>query len=322
VPRVDVVVPAYNAAAHIGRCIAGLRAAGVSPEAIHIVDDGSGDATVSICRAAGIEPILSPANAGAAAARNLGAESSSADIVFFLDSDIVVAPDAIDVVRRFFEGHPEVSAVFGCYDDSPDHPARVSRIRNLLHRHVHLRHAGDAFSFWTGCSAVRRTAFEAVGGFHPGQAMMEDVRFGMDLIWHGYRIHLLPELQGKHLKRWTWASMVRTDLIDRAIPWSRLLLSHAPRDMPKTLNVDLSGRLSVVAVAVSLIGLMLLPIAPGTGGLVAVSALVALVAVNRSFLVMLWRLGRPLDAFVAVPVLWLHYLCAGLGFALVRAGLC
>ncbi|MGH7896935.1 MAG: acetone carboxylase subunit gamma, partial [Candidatus Binatia bacterium] len=40
-----------------------------------------------------------------------------------------------------------------------------SRFRNLLHRHVHQEGAGPATTFWAGLGAIRREAFERVGGF-------------------------------------------------------------------------------------------------------------------------------------------------------------
>ena len=313
-------MPAHNAQRYIHRCIEGLRAAGVATDAIHVVDDGSSDSTVAICRAAAVEPILAPDNGGAAAARNLGASAASGEILFFVDADVVVAPDAVRRVVGFLEDAPAYAAVFGCYDDAPEAPGRVSRIRNLLHRHVHIQHAGDASTFWTGCGAVRRAAFDAVGGFDPCQKMMEDIKFGMDLRRHGYRIRLLPELQGRHLKGWTLASMVRSDLFNRAVPWTRLIRSGAASDVPNTLNVDLASRVAVASVAVSLIGLAATIFAPLAGLAVALMALATLAACKADFLRVLLASDRPLDAVVAIPVLWVHYFCAGFGYALVRLG--
>lgn len=315
---IGVVVPAYNAGRIIGACLQGLSAAGFAPGAIHVVDDGSTDATAEICRAAGVGLTRLPGNSGAAAARNAGIAAAGGEVIFFVDADVVVAPDARRVLTAFFAAHPDHAAVFGAYDDDPGDPGRVSRIRNLLHRHVHLKNAGPAVTFWTGCGAVRRRDLEAVGGFDPALPMMEDIALGMDLARSGRRIALVPALQGKHLKRWTLLSMARTDLLHRAIPWARLMRSERGRTLPDVLNIDATARVSVLAVAASLGGAALALPAPWAGLTVTMIALAVLAAANAAFLRRLGQDEGTRTALVAIPTLWVHYLCGGLGFAWVR----
>jgi hypothetical protein len=167
---------------------------------------------------------------------------------------------------------------------------------------------------------VRRAAFDAVGGFDEAIAMMEDVDLGLRLAAAGERIELLPALQGKHLKAWSLIGMARTDLLNRAIPWARLLSREAARGLPRTLNIDARGRISVLAVAASLACLAAIPLAPGFALAGAAGALGTMTWANRRFLARLRLEGRPGDAAAALPVLWVHYLCGGLGYAWVRAG--
>lgn len=85
--------------------------------------------------------------------------------------------------------------MFGAYDAWPKANGLVSQYRNLLHRYVHLTSAGKATTFWTGIGAVRKHAYDAVGGFDPKQHMMEGVEFDMRLARHGFavlRLQLLP----------------------------------------------------------------------------------------------------------------------------------
>jgi hypothetical protein len=57
---------------------------------------------------------------------------------------------------------------------------------------------------------------------------------------------LFPDIQVKHLKRWTIHNMLRTDFFYRALPWSQLSLSSGK--MPDTLSLRISQRVSVVLV--------------------------------------------------------------------------
>ncbi len=317
-PAIDVVVPAYNAGGYIDRCLDGLLSAGFARSEVTVVDDGSTDDTAARCRARGIEPLRLDRNRSASTARNAGARQGRSAVVFFVDADVVVGERARAVLEEFFRRHPGHAAVFGTYDDSPADPGRVSRIRNLLHRHVHISNEGEAITFWSGCGAVRRSAFEAVGGFDETVAMMEDVDLGLRLTLRGARIRLLAALEGKHLKRWTLSEVARTDLVDRAIPWARLLARPEVRDLPDALNVNATSRASVASVAASLAALAALPFAPAPAAAVLAVALATLVLANGGFLVSLLRGGGAVDALAAVPVLWIHYLCGGLGFAWVR----
>lgn len=315
---IDVVVPAYNAEGYIGACLDGLFAAGFAPDRITVVDDGSTDGTSAICRGRGVAPVSMGRNTSAAVARNAGARTGRGTVLFFVDADVVVAPDSRAVLIRWFAEHPDHAAMFGAYDPTPAAPGRVSRIRNLLHRHVHIAGAGPAVTFWTGCGAVRRAAFEAVGGFDETIAMMEDVDLGLRLAAAGHRIEIDPALQGKHLKAWSLLGMARTDLLHRAIPWARLLTGPAAQGLPRTLNIDARGRTSVLSVGASLLGLPLLVVAPAAGAVWIAAALGLMGWANRGFLARLRREGRPGDAAAALPVLWVHYLCGGLGYAWVR----
>jgi GT2 family glycosyltransferase len=57
-----------------------------------------------------------------------------------------------------------------------------------------------------------------------GRPSIEDIEFGYRLRRVGYNIRLEKSLQVKHLKRWTGWSLVRTDFLNRALPWSLLIL--------------------------------------------------------------------------------------------------
>lgn len=316
-PTLAAIIPAHNAGVYIERCLRGLLSAGFSAKEIVLVDDASTDHTVDIARTFNIEPVSLENNVGAAEARNVGAYASDADILFFVDADVVVHPDARARVLAFFKEHPDHAAVFGSYDDDPAADTLVSRFRNLLHRHVHVENAGEAVTFWTGCGAVKRSAFEQVGGFDAGQAMMEDIKLGLELTARGEQIHLDPAIQGKHLKRWTLRTMFHTDMFHRAIPWTRMLQTELGEASSYALNLNLKGRLSGIAIAASLLGLMALFTNVALGATLIVFALGLLVYANGRFLKTMHAERGILEAATAIPLLWLHYLAACLGYAWV-----
>ena len=81
----------------------------------------------------------------------------------------------------------------------------VSQYRNLLHHFVHQEGNPEASTFWAGCGAVRRAAFDAVAGYDEARfrrPSIEDIELGYRLRRAGYRIRLDRDLQCTHLKRW------------------------------------------------------------------------------------------------------------------------
>jgi glycosyltransferase involved in cell wall biosynthesis len=203
-PGLSVIVPATGDMPTLPRCLAAINAARSAHDEVIVIDEG----------------VL----AGAASARNRGAAAASNPILVFVDADVEVGRNALELIRARFMGDPELAAVFGSYDDDPTERDVVSTFRNLLHHYVHQGAAGRVGSFWTGLGAVRRSVFEEVGGFDSACTWVEDIELGSRLRAAG-QIRLDPAIQGKHLKRWTLRDMVRTDLIRRGLPWIRLVLS-------------------------------------------------------------------------------------------------
>ena len=95
---VSVVIPAYNASNTVQQAIATARAQTLRPMQIVVVDDCSKDDTIAKAEAVAGPDLLvvrSPKNGGGGAARNLGIDHSTGDVVAFLDADDLWAPNKL-----------------------------------------------------------------------------------------------------------------------------------------------------------------------------------------------------------------------------------
>ncbi len=257
---------------------------------------------------------------GPAAARNCAAREARNELLMFVDADVELHSDAIQRVRSHFAMDPRLDAVFGSYDDRPAAEGLVSQFRNLLHHYTHTSQAGRACTFWAGCGAVRRKRFLSLGGFDANAYRLpciEDVEFGVRLFGAEGVILLDPSIQGTHHKCWTLASMLRTDILQRAIPWSQLIVSR--REFPATLNLSVSSRisggLSLVMAFSTLLALsgLLHP----WSWVAAISAWCLFLILNRRFLALLWKQGGPHLVGMGGGLLWLYYFYSTTVFALV-----
>jgi len=245
-PLISVIIPVYNGSRTLRRCLDSvLQSAFPSYECI-VVDDHSGDDSSRIAQSFGVRVIRLDGQQGAAYARNRGAEAAGGDILFFVDADVILPPDCMEKVVKAFEENPEASAVFGSYDDQPGSPNFLSQYRNLMHHYIHQTSESNASTFWTACGAIRKEIFFSIGKFNEQCRMMEDIELGYRLHASKYKIVLEKELVVKHLKHYSFFSLLRTDLFDRAIPWTVLLLRH--KQVANDLNLKSRHKLSAVVV--------------------------------------------------------------------------
>ena len=321
-PSVSVVMPLYNAQATIDACLAPLLdmlARGEVSELI-VVDDGSTDSSVrQVERHPQIRLVRSTARGGPGAARNLGAAQAHGEYLWFVDSDVLLAPDAARVLTQLLATERPQAAI-GSYDDAPGASNFLSQYKNLVHAYYHHRGRRTASTFWSGCGAIQRELFLRLGGFDADRypyPSIEDIELGYRVITDGGAIVLEPALQGKHLKEWRLGNLLHTEVFRRAIPWATLMLER--RQLTDDLNVSRSERVRAGLAGLTLLALItalpgwLPPWLPGALIVVAVLAnwrLIAFFAVKRGVL------------FSAGAFLFhqLYYLYSSAAFAYAVAG--
>lgn len=101
-PQLSVIVPAYNVAKFLDKCLNSICIQSFRDFEIILVNDGSTDNTGEICKAwADKEPrirLIEQSNHGLAYVRNLGLQEARADMIMFVDSDDYIEPDAIQIL--------------------------------------------------------------------------------------------------------------------------------------------------------------------------------------------------------------------------------
>jgi len=313
---ISVIMPVYNAAHLLPKVLPPLIAMRERGEVLEViaVDDVSTDNSREVAAGLGARVIESPKNGGPGAARNIAAREARGDVLWFVDSDVIAYDDAVTHIRAAL-ADPAVVSVFGSYDDAPPAQNFASQYKNLVHHFYHHRGQREASTFWAGCGAIRKKEFLAAGGFDIElykRPSIEDIELGYRLRDAGGRIVLAPELLSTHLKRWTLKSVIYTDVMCRAVPWARLMLSRA--GMTDDLNVGKAERLRALLAGVLVLSLF----APVFGAALAwlpLAVLIAAIAANWDLFTFFSR--RRGIAFALAGLLFhqLYYLYAGAAFA-------
>jgi glycosyltransferase involved in cell wall biosynthesis len=322
-PLISLIIPVYNGAGVLPRCLEAVAASDYRSYECIVVDDSSTDQTAAIAAQFSVRVLtFGGGPCGPAHARNRGAAVARGSVLFFVDADVVLHPDALTKVAETFADHPEIGATFGSYDETPAEPGFISQYKNLSHHYVHHQGRSESATFWSGCGAVRRDAFLAVGGFDEkryARPSIEDIELGYRLRAAGHPIRLNAAIQAKHLKRWTLTGMLKSDFYDRALPWTRLILRD--RNLPDDLNLRFGQRLC------ALLACALLPylVLAGAYTLVAGTVQPLLGAPLVLIPAQIVLLNRPFYAFFArkrgigfaagvLPLHYLYYLYSVLAF--------
>ncbi len=303
----SIIVPARNAAHTLAQCLEAICSQSTGDDEIILVDDHSDDHTAEVASHFPVKIIRMPSHRGVAAARNRGAAEASKPVLFFLDADVVLAQDGFSRARNDISD-PAFDAVVGSYDESPPSGSAVSTFKNLAHHFFHQRSAGEISSFWGACGLVRRQAFMAAGGFDEKRfiaSSIEDVELGYRLSDAGARIRVDPDLHVTHLKRWTIRSLLATDIMGRAIPWSILSLERGR--LPAELNFTTEQRAAAIITIALLACVPLLLFRPEAVA-IFVCLIAAAVWINRRLYGLLYAKGGARLLLVGFGLQQLYYL--------------
>ena len=167
-PRIAVIIPAYNAAGTLAETLASASAQSLRDIEILVVSDGSTDATVAIANRARETDqrirVIEQANAGVAAARNTGIAASDSAFIAPLDADDLWHPDKLKLqLARFDASDTRTGLVYNWYR-AIDAASRVlwSAARPglegyVLHQHLVWNFVGNGST-----PLIRREAFDGL----------------------------------------------------------------------------------------------------------------------------------------------------------------
>jgi len=220
--RCSVIVPVYNGAAVIGRCLDALAGQTLATDQFEIIviDDGSVDgSTAAVERWAARHGayqvrVASQAHTGPAAARNHGAAIARAPLLFFTDADCQPAPAWAEALLAGFAGPQSPAGLMGAYRSRQRSLAARFAQLEFEDRYRRMRRQPELDVVATYSAAFRRDLFMEAGGFDPSfpEANNEDVEFSYRLSQAGHSMHFAPEAQVYHHHAASWLGYMRTKL--------------------------------------------------------------------------------------------------------------
>ncbi|MGR3838322.1 MAG: glycosyltransferase family 2 protein [Cognatishimia sp.] len=169
-PRVTIVVPAFNVAATLGDTLASLKAQTFQDFEVVIIDDGSTDQTRDVA-----QPFLtdrrfwyiSQANRGLAGARNRGITEAKGELIGFCDADDMWHPDKLRHHVKHLDKNPNVGVSYSGsqFMDAAGRPLAIKqspRLRNVTASHILKRNPIGNGS----APVIRRAVFDDIAYVH------------------------------------------------------------------------------------------------------------------------------------------------------------
>ena len=260
-PSLSVVVPVRNGGRDFERCLRRLRDSLLTDFELIVVDDGSTDDSADLAARAGATVYRTPDAPGP------GGRAEPGRTVAARPADLLPrrrcrrsSPNALGLALARFE-----------VDRGPRRPLRLVRrpagragnrqpvsqpapsFRPPAGRRSSTE-SGRPIRSGPAAALIRRDVFLAFGGFDPRlypRPAIEDIELGYRLTRAGHRIVLARDVLATHMKRWTLAEMVRTDIFSRGVPWT--LLIKRTGTIETDLNVKSDQKACVALTGVTLL---------------------------------------------------------------------
>ena len=185
-PLFSIVIPTLNEEENIGHCIKSLSEQSWPNYEVIVADGGSTDKTIDIAQANGYK-VLSVEKTrphDVSTAKNLGAKYSDGSVLVFLDADMTIDPNCLEVLA---EGYRDPDVVGVALKVLPSESNRLEK--TLYECNNVLARLGNKIGLheisYFSCHSYRKDAFMQVGGFRTDLYACEDLDLSLRLRYTG-----------------------------------------------------------------------------------------------------------------------------------------
>jgi teichuronic acid biosynthesis glycosyltransferase TuaG len=230
-PRVSVIIPAFNAEEHIEEALQSVQNQTYEDWEIVVCDDCSTDRTAERARRLGgrLTLVRTETNAGPAAARNLGIEHSSGELLALLDADDYWLPTFLERQVSLYDSGAASSGDVGIVAcDASLLESNTLRRETYMEiarfpREITLHRLLQSNPIFISVVVPRRVVDE-VGGFFPDLSRTQDFDLWIRIVESGYRVVATREVLAVHrIRSASWSSDVGTSARYSQITYRRAL---------------------------------------------------------------------------------------------------
>lgn len=197
-PLVSVIIPNYNYARTLGACIEAVQRQTYANIEIIVSDDASTDDSVEVAQGLHVKVLKATKNSGVSTARNRGADHAQGDILFFVDSDVALEPDAVERAVDILMNEPGLGAVCGMYQAEPMFPDSLVKRYRAIQQFVWFNEVdGPIPGLHSALFGIRTAVFREIGPFNDRLRWTEEQDYGFRLNAR-YEVRAVSSIRGRH----------------------------------------------------------------------------------------------------------------------------
>jgi GT2 family glycosyltransferase len=174
----------------------------------------------------------------------------------FLDADIILPHNALTRIREtldLYDHRPDVAGVLGQYAEEVASQGFFTNYKNLSACYLYRITETQSPFLHTPIFCIRRTILEGAGGFDQRLTHGEDFRLGAQLGSRGFRFIIDRQVNGRHLKRYSFSGILREDwrrvrqLASIRLPLEERRFSYRAHRWNRLISVVLPGAAATCA---------------------------------------------------------------------------
>jgi len=216
--NISIVIPVYNRKDFLRKSLISVfedinQGSHTDIEVI-VIDDGSTEDLKDCVDQFPVRYYRLNKNSGPSAARNFGTNKAKGNIVFFIDSDVLLQKGVLSYLKNGFKTNKDVVAVQGNYTKHPQPRSFFSRYKNgLLHHNFSTSNKKSGIGIATFCVAIKKDVLEEFHGFNENikKASIEDEELGVKIFSNEKKILFNNLVQVEHMKRYNFFKLLKQD---------------------------------------------------------------------------------------------------------------
>lgn len=197
-PAITIVIPAFNEADIIGRCLDSIAAQTVMPSEVIVVDNGSTDDTASVAASYPFVTIITEPVKSRWAARKAGLAYAHTELVGQIDADSRLSPDWVATAQKLFLDDPSLHIVTGsgAFYNLPLRRLQPYLINTMYYRFQRLL-SGQIVAWGANMVVRRKEALAICRSLPADNAYDEDILMSLMMRRHGHKTYLASHLRAE-----------------------------------------------------------------------------------------------------------------------------
>ena len=220
--KFSIIIPVHNAQGTLKSCLGSISSSENRDFEVVVVDDKSTDKSVEIAKDYPCRIITLNQNKGTAFSRNTGRDNAKGEILVFIDADVVIKKDTLNIIDASFKKNEDIVAVTGLLSKECPYNDFFTRYKNL-YMHYIFRQCPRFVDFLFGSIiAINKDDFLS---FNESFRATDDTELGQRYKELNKKILLNQELEVIHLKKYNFKEIIENDFF---VPfwWTKSFILH------------------------------------------------------------------------------------------------